>query len=157
VDGEPLPPFTILVRRQWNLGKMESTKRKSRKRALPIPPGLLPILIELKQRKDFTGPDDFVLVSRRGTPIDAHNYANRGLKTIGKELGMPWLSWHVFRRTHTTLTDELGMELTDRQAMMGHGNVAMTIHYTQRSLERRRATLEQLTSKLLEKPQGTVN
>ena len=35
-------------------------------------------------------------------------------------LGMPWLSWHCFRRTHTTLSHELGMTLMDRMTMIGH-------------------------------------
>jgi integrase len=151
VDAETMPPFAMLVRRQWNNYRLETVKRKSRKRALPIPPVLLPILVELKQRTQFTGPDDFVLASRNGTPIDAHNYFNRGLRAIGTQVGMPWLSWHVFRRTHTTLADELGMSLQDRQAMMGHANVAMTMHYTQQSVDRRRNIIEQMGTKLLER------
>lgn len=65
-----------------------------------------------------------MLVSRNGTPVDAHNILNRHLKKIGKSLGMQWLSWHCFRRTHTTLADELGMDFQDRQAIMGHASVA---------------------------------
>jgi len=38
---------------------------------------------------------------------------------------MAWLSWHCFRRTHTTLANELGMAFTDRMAMMGHERGAM--------------------------------
>jgi hypothetical protein len=38
------------------------------------------------------------------------------LKPIGKELQMPWLSWQVIRRTHTTLAHELGMQFLDRMA-----------------------------------------
>lgn len=158
VDGETLPPFTVLVRKQWNLGKLDTTKRKSRKRALPIPPIMLSILAELKQREKYTSPDDYVLVSRKGTPVDAHNLANRKLKTIGKKLDMPWLSWHVLRRTHTTILDEMGMELSDRVAMMGHGDAAMTMKYTKTSLDRRRVLVNQLDDQLLgQKPQGPVN
>ena len=32
---------------------------------------------------------------------------------------MPWLSWHVFRHTHATLGEQIGMALSDRQAQMG--------------------------------------
>jgi len=47
--------------------------------------------------------------------------------------------------------------LQDRQAMMGHANVAMTMHYTRPALERRRAIVEQIASQLLKKPEGAVN
>ena len=115
---EPIPPRTIAVRKQWCLGELSDVERGGRHRNLPIPEPLLPILLELSHRPRFTGPDDFVLVSKAGTPINATNLAARRLKPIGKDLQMPWLSWHVFHRTHTTLTYELGMQFQDRLAMM---------------------------------------
>ena len=102
-DGEPIPPRTIAVRQEWYLGELGSVNGKSRHRNLPIPIALLPILSELKLRPNFTAPDDFVLVSRAGTPINETNIAARRLKPIGKALEMPWLTWQVFRRTHTAL------------------------------------------------------
>ena len=107
-DGEPIPPRTIAVRRQWYCGKLSSVERQRRRRNLPIPEPLFPILLGLSQRRNFTGPDDFVLVSRNGTPIHERNIVLRRLKRIGRGLQMPWLSWHVFQRTHTTLARELG-------------------------------------------------
>jgi integrase len=101
-------------------------------------------------RENFTGPDDFVLVSRAGTPIDEHNVAARKLKPIGRALGMPWLSWHVFRRTHTTLANQLGMQFGDRMAMMGHSDARMTMLYTAEDMDRRRKVLDEMATKILD-------
>ena len=87
--------------------------KNSRYRDLPIPKALLPILSGLSCRTAFTGPDDFVLVSRVGTPIHEGNIAKRRLKPIGTDLQIPWLGWQVFHRTHKTLAFELGMQLLD--------------------------------------------
>jgi integrase len=73
------------------------------------------------------------------------------------KLGIPWLSWHVFRHTHSTLGEQIGMALSDRQAQMGHGDVRMTMHYTHSDLERRRAGVEAMSERLTALTAGTVN
>jgi hypothetical protein len=65
----------------------------------------------LKHRSPFTGAQDFVLASRSGTPIYPENIAARRLKSVGKALEMPWLSWYVFHRTHLDLKTKLGRHL----------------------------------------------
>jgi integrase len=111
VDGEAIPPGTIAVRKQWYRGELGDLELRSRNRNLLIPDLLRPILLGLSRRPQYTGPNDFVLVSEVGTPIHASNLRARRLKPIGKQLQMPWLSWQVFRRTHTTLAHQLGMQL----------------------------------------------
>ena len=113
-DGEPIPPRTIAVRKQWYRGEMGRVSQESRNRNLPIPGPLLPILVGLSRRVGFTGPEDFVLVSRAGTPVNQSRIAERRLKPIGKELQMPWLSWHVFHRSHRNLASELGVPLLEQ-------------------------------------------
>jgi hypothetical protein len=70
-------------------------------------------LFDLKQRKQFTGPDDFVLVSRNGNPIHPGNMAARRLKAIGASLQIPGLAWSVFYKTRTRLRSELGGRLDE--------------------------------------------
>lgn len=109
-DDEPIPPGTIAVRKEWYLGELISVGRKSRRRNLPIPESVLAILIGLSHRANFKQPDDFVLASPAGTPINERQIAASRLKPIGSALHMPWLSWQVLRRTHKTLAYELGMQ-----------------------------------------------
>lgn len=82
---------------------------------------------------------------------------SRYLKPVGKSFGMPWLSWHVFRHTHATLDEQIGMALSDRQAQMGHGDVRMTLHYTHPDLSRRRAAIETMTNRLMRQAGASVN
>ena len=149
VDGESLPPLTIAVRAQWYRGQYGTVKAKSRRRNLPIPVALRRVLAKLKNRPKLTGPDDPVFAARTGKPVDEHNIARRSLKPVGQSLGMPWLSWHCFRRTHTTLANELGMAFSDRMAMMGHSEARMTALYTADDLKRRRTVLDQMAERLL--------
>jgi integrase len=109
-DGEPIPPKTIAVRRQWYRGELLEPHWKIRNRNLPISDLLFPMLLGLSQRAKYAGPDDFVLVSPAGTPISEHYIAARRLKPIGKALQMPWLSWRVFRRTRASLLNELELQ-----------------------------------------------
>ena len=106
----------------------------------------------MKERAKFVAPDDPVFAARRGKPVDEHNVARRHLKPAGGSLEMPWLSWHCFRRTHTTLANELGMAFTDRMAMMGHSEARMTALYTAEDLQRRRIVLDQMAARLLPGP-----
>ena len=82
--------------------------------------------------------------------MDEHNIARRHLKPVGISVGMPWLSWHCLRRTHTTLAHELGMAFTDRMAMMGHSEARMTALYTADDLQRRLSILNQMAARLLQ-------
>jgi integrase len=116
-DGEQIPPRTIAVRKQWYRGEFDSVK-KSRIRNLAIPQPLHQILIKLKERASFTGPDDFVLVSRAGRPVNETNIVSRRLKPLGEQLGVPSLSWQVFRRTRRALAVEFGKQFNDSLALM---------------------------------------
>lgn len=156
VDGEPIPPMTIAVRRQWYRGEYGSVKARSRRRDIPIPVVLRDVLTQMRQRKSWTGPEDPVFAARTGRPLDEHNMARRSLKPVGTSLGMPWLSWHCFRRTHTTLAHELGMAFMDRMAMMGHTEARMTALYTIDDLNRRRQILEQMATRLVAQPEIEV-
>jgi integrase len=116
-DGERIPPRTIAVRKHFYLGELVDLPKNRRNRYLSIPEPLLPILCELSQRMKYTGSDDFVLVSRVGTPIDEKGIAMRRLKPIGKSMGMPWLCWRVFSRTHNSLAYEYGTRSLESMLM----------------------------------------
>src|SRR6266705_3357862 len=86
VDGEAIPPFHIAVRRQFRLGEPTTLKQGSRKRNVALPAPLAESLAVLKQRPQFSGPDDPVFASRNGTPLDQHNISNRVFKRVGSKL-----------------------------------------------------------------------
>jgi integrase len=139
-------------------GKFGSVKAKSRRRNLPLSRTVAQALLALKARVRNCGPDDLVFCSRNGTPLSERNPLRRALKPAGRKLGMPWLGWHVFRHTHATLGEQIGMALSDRQAQMGHGDVRMTMHYTHSDLTRRRKSVEDISQRLMDDgPSRPVN
>jgi integrase len=112
LDDEWIPARAIAIRNQSYRGEFGQVM-ENRKRILFIPEVLISLLQVLRQRKRFAEPDDFILASRSGTPISQNNLAGRRLKSIGKSLGLPWLSWHVFHRTHVALNSEFGRQLNN--------------------------------------------
>jgi integrase len=157
LGGEVLQPHTLVVRENFYRGKFGSVKAKSRRRAVPLSRSVVEALASLRARGKFTGPDDLVFASRKGTPLNENNLLRRVIKPVAMKLGIPWLSWHVFRHTHATLGEQIGMALSDRQAQMGHGDVRMTMHYTHSDMERRRVGVEAMSEKLTALTPGAVD
>jgi len=157
VGSEVLPPSALTVRENYYRGKFGTVKAKSRRRTVPLSATVIAALASLRAKSKFIGPDDLVFASGKGTPLNENNLLRRVLKPIAVQLGMPWLSWHVFRHTHATLGEQIGMALSDRQAQMGHGDVRMTMHYTHSDLERRRAGVEAMSERLTALATGIVN
>jgi integrase len=118
-DNEVIPPSSIMVREEWARGQLIDVTRK-RMLNCKIPGPLLPVLRRLARRGEFTEPDDFVLVSRTGSPINPSNVLKRRLKPIGKEMEIPWLSWQHLRRIHRSLLAEFGVTFQDQMAGLVH-------------------------------------
>ena len=144
MDGDGLPPFTLAVRQHFSRGEVGTLKTGSRKRNVPLPDALVQALAGLKARPNFVGPDDAVFCSRRGTPVNQNNVRRRVLAVIGKTLNLTRLSWHIFRYSHATFTESIGMHARDRQALMGHGALDQTDRYTMEDLERMRGGLDKI-------------
>lgn len=140
---------SVAVRENFYRGVFGTVKQKSRNRDLPLPKVVLPVLQELMDGSKFKGPDDLVFCTDKGTPLDEKNLMRRVIKPIAEKLAMPWMGWHVFRHTHSTLAEDLGMALSDRQAQMGHGDYHMTLHYTHSDMDRRRRTLDEMGDRLV--------
>ena len=149
VGGELLAPGSLAVRENCYRGKFGTVKSKSRRRTVPLSSTVMDALAGLRARSRFVAPDDLVFATRLGTPLNENNLLRRVLKPVAVKLGMPWLSWHVFRHTHATLGEQIGMALSDRQAQMGHGDVWMTLHYTHADIERRRRAIETMADRLV--------
>lgn len=109
VDGERIPPRTIAVRKQWYRGKLGSVK-DNRVRNLPIPKPLLPVLNAVRSSSRFIAGDDFVYVSRAGTPVNETNIRMHMLPPIARRLGISRLSWRVFLRTRKALASQLELQ-----------------------------------------------
>lgn len=112
IDGELIPPGTIVVRRHWNgAGVMDVSSDRARVVAIPDP--LVRALVRLKRNRGVADYNGFVIATREGDPVQPATARMRGLKRIGRELQMPWLSWQVLKRAHDSLLTELRQQLAD--------------------------------------------
>ena len=120
-DDLLVPPLSLTVRKQCYRGQLIDVK-PNRMRNLPIPDLLLRVFLKLSGRSKFNGPEDFVLVSRAGTPVNANNVAARRLKSVRSSLQLPYLSWLAFRRSHTVWASQFGSEFQVQLAKAIHSN-----------------------------------
>jgi site-specific recombinase XerC len=161
LDGEVMAPYTLAVRKNFYEGERGSLKTGARCRNVPIDRKLGEALARLVAQSKFQGPEYPLFSSRNGTPVDAHNVSNRHFRPLSVKLGFP-VTWHAFRRAHSSFAGELDLPLADRAATMGHRDARMTLYYDVQSMERRRAVPEQImerlepTSKTPPKPPANV-
>lgn len=99
-DGEVIPPISVSVRKRWYRGELAEAKQM-RLRHVPIPETLLPMLLLLRARTSFHGPEDFVLTSRTGSAINVSNITARRLGAISRTLGIPQLTLQALHRSQT--------------------------------------------------------
>lgn len=148
IDRVIIPPQHLFVNRQCYRGDYGSVKAKGRVRSVPINDVVREVLQRRHREAKRASADDFVFACRTGQPIDEHNTMARHIKPVARELGMPWISWHVFRHTHSTWTKTVGLPDFDRMKIMGHSSLSMTDRYTHGDTERRREAMNQISRKL---------
>jgi integrase len=117
--SEVIPPRTIVVREEWVRGQLIGVAKK-RELNYKIPSPLLPVLRGLMARGNYANPDDFVLVSSVGSPVNPSNVLTRKLKPLGKDMKVPWLSWQHLRRLHREFRAEFGTGFQDQMAGLVH-------------------------------------
>jgi integrase len=156
MDAELLPPMNAGVREQWYKGEWSSVKKPARRRNVPLPAWAVQELKELRQRRKWSGPEDPVFSGTSGRPLCENAIVKRHLKPAGRKLDMPWLSWHVFRRTFDTLADREKISIGERKQLMGHARAEMTLHYNQTPSDQATAVLENLSQKIV-KAAGLVS
>lgn len=151
VDGQEIPPLSLLVRENYVMGKYQTLKTKSAVRTIPIPEWLASRLLMLSF-SDASMDWAVFANSTKKTPIDQHNLARRVLKPIAIAHGMGWVSWHTFRHSHTTMAERAGLSTAERMKLLGHSEAAVTMSYTHPEWEQIRGRMEAMADpKLLTK------
>jgi integrase len=149
MDAELLPPMSAGVREQWYKGEWSSVKKAARLRNVPLPQWAVQELKELQQRRHWVGSEDPIFAGTSGRPLCENAIVKRHLKPAGRKLGMPWLSWHVFRRTFDTLADREKISIGERKQLMGHARAEMTLRYNQTPSDQATEVLENLSRKIV--------
>lgn len=144
MDGELLPEYTLAVRENFVHGGYGTLKARTSRRNIPLTTEAWYQFSRLKMASKFAGPDDPVWAASNGKPLDRHNLSNRQLKAAAKAAGLSWASFHNLRHTSSTLADQAGLSVAERQRILGHATAEQTLHYTHAELEVVRGRMERI-------------
>lgn len=150
LDGIALPPLSLMVSEVYTKGRWGSPKTGNSYRILPLAGEVASRLARLKARAHLISPDDPVFVTTHGNPVDRCTSAEKFLKPVARKLGMPWVSWHSLRHTAATFADQVGLTVSERQRILGHGTERMTLRYTHAELDHVRQRMNEIANRLAE-------
>ncbi len=119
------------------------TQRPIRNAALPC--GLLADIEDWRVASRKNGPDHWVFPSRTGeTPVSRDNMARRHMGPLLNSVGLGWVDFHVMRRTHATLMNEMHDDPKLVADQLGHTLDVNQNVYTRVSLVRRKRAVDAL-------------
>ncbi len=140
-----LQALTVHVRENFVMGKYQDLKTRKSRRDVPMPEELAARILTLAPSgtaSDASGGSLPVFANSKGlAPLDSHNVATRILKPTVKALGLPWVSWHTFRHSNSTLAEQAGMTVSQRMMILGHTDARTTRKYTHADIEGARTAL----------------
>lgn len=108
LDTGILPPWSIAVRSDSavRLGRLRDRRRKP----VEIPASLVPSLARLSSGGPGGLPHHYLLASEGGQPLNPERLKGR-LKEIGRNLGLPGLTWRILRSSRDWLLSEAKNQL----------------------------------------------
>lgn len=97
------------------------------KRTIPLSPGALSLLADLRQR---AGDSPYVFPSERGTtPKHVSNWMTRVWRPAVEAAGLENFHWHDLRHTFASRLVMSGVDLRTVQELLGHRTLTMTQRY----------------------------
>jgi len=117
----------LSVHRSISNGELTGTKG-GRVRHVPLVPHAKTALDRLRERGDFTAPDELVFPDWRGRPMSRYAVADRYKKARDGAALRP-LRFHDLRHTYGSLLAAAGIPVTEIQAAMGHADIQSTARY----------------------------
>lgn len=120
--------YVLRVERQW-LRSREYGKPKTRagSRTLAVPADLAGEMLALKLRSRFSGDEDPMFASLRGTPLQHRNVTRRGFEAARDEAKLPSsLSFHDLRHAAASRLIASGLDDAMVADQIGHGDTTVT-------------------------------
>jgi integrase len=100
-----------------------------------------------------TNDDGWVFPSETlKTPVSKDNLWRRHIVPKLAAVGLDWEDFHVFRRTHSTLMNEMGVEGKLVSDQLGHTLDVNQNTYTMASVERRKVVVDRLEQSIMNPP-----
>jgi integrase len=121
----------IWIRRRWYRGKVAGPKSRFGRRRLKLAPAKALALRAHYERELVAGrgkPEDLVFTTEiEHARVNQGNLARDMLHPVREELGIPWLTWHIFRHTSITRRFLAGWNAKQVQVFAGHHDPAFTV------------------------------
>lgn len=109
----------------WHGEIFADTTKTDAPRIVSIPPGTLAAIQAWRKVTKFAAPGDLIFCNKKGKPLSAHNFRNRVLAPLQRELGITVpLSFQVMRRSHATRNQARAKDL---QSHLGHSSIVTTL------------------------------
>lgn len=124
----------VRVRQQLDRdGHRRDPKTAQAKRDIVLMPALAKLLKEHRIASPFSGPDDFVFASGRGTALAYRNIERRGLHAAAEAAGLndgsrPRLRMHDLRHTFASLLIAQGADVVAVSRQLGHASPSITLN-----------------------------
>jgi len=125
-DDIDIEQHRLHVRRRLYHG-IDTPKSRHGRRAIPLSPGMLDSLADLRQRSNHRADRDPVFASQTGTPLDYANVYRRVFKPAATRAGIPWAGLHTLRHTCATILFRNGLNAKQVQLWLGHHSPAFTL------------------------------
>jgi len=135
------------IRERVYRGELDSPKTRYSIREAALPDRLYHELLSWIAGLPAKGDEDWLFPSERGTtPIAKDNVWRRHIKPKLDAIGLDWVNFLVFRRTHATLMNASGVDPKLVADNMGHSVDTNQNVYTQSSLTRRIEAVDKLAA-----------
>lgn len=140
------------IRQRVYRGKIDSPKTNRSLRKAALAEGVLCDIREWKTLSRDTSDDDWVFPSETGkTPVSRDNLSRTHIGPQLQAAGLGWVDFHVMRRTHATLMNEIHDDPKLVADQLGHALDVNQNVYTRASVARRKKAVDALESALPEK------
>jgi integrase len=144
-----LMPTHANVRQRVYRGHIDTPKTRRSIRDAALPCGVLADIEHWRAASRMTGPDHWVFPSRTGkTPLSRDNISRRHIGPPLKAAGLGWVDFHVMRRTHATLMNELHDNPKLVADQLGHTLDVNQNVYTRVSIMKRKHAVDALEAAL---------
>ena len=126
-------------------GRIDTPKTRRSVRKAALPTGLLADIRDWKTASPDREDDDWVFPSNTGrTPLSRDNISRRHIGPLLMAAGLGWVDFHVMRRTHATLMNEIQDDPKLVADQLGHTLDVNQNVYTRASLMRRKHAVDAL-------------
>ena len=137
------------IRQRVYKGHIDSPKSSHSIRKAALAAGLVTELRDWKAISPNTSPESWVFPSETGiTPLIRDNVWRRSIGPKLEEAGLGWVNFHVMRRTHATLMNEIHDDPKLVADQLGHTLDVSQNVYTRASIARRKQAVDALESAL---------